>query len=162
MPNKGLTDETAIEKCERLMSEIEAKYGSPADASDDPVAKANRLMDEIERSDADHMAKRTPPAADVLLKVSTKHVRELAQRLNVQEGPNALTELRKALAARPGFLESFMNEPEPAKTLGAGSLIMSREGLCKGSWIQGQTVDTIAKAVLSDVHPAVILRAGLR
>jgi hypothetical protein len=55
-----LTDETALEKCERLLSTIEASEGNTiAKNSDDPVARVNAQLDEIERmGDPDHVAKR--------------------------------------------------------------------------------------------------------
>jgi hypothetical protein len=125
---KGLTDESPVEKCERLMSEIEAKYGPASDASDDPVAKANRLMDEIERGDSDHVAKRTP-ADDVLLKVSSRHIQELALRLNIDPtSPTALADLRKEANARPNFVRDFLAEPAEALTMGPGAAhVMTKE-----------------------------------
>jgi hypothetical protein len=55
-----LTDETALEKAERLLSTIEAGEGNTiAKGGDDPVARVNAMLDEIERmGDPDHVAKR--------------------------------------------------------------------------------------------------------
>ena len=53
-------DETALEKAERLLSTIEASEGNTiAKGGDDPVARVNAMLDEIERlGDPDHVAKR--------------------------------------------------------------------------------------------------------
>ena len=55
-----LTDETAVEKAFRLLDEIEASEGGTiAKNSDDPVARVNAILDEIERmGDPEHVAKR--------------------------------------------------------------------------------------------------------
>jgi hypothetical protein len=55
-----IIDETALEKAERLLSTIEASEGNTiAKGGDDPVARVNAMLDEIERmGDPDHVAKR--------------------------------------------------------------------------------------------------------
>jgi hypothetical protein len=56
-----LTDETAIERAERLLSTIEASEGGTIakGGGDDPVARVNAVLDAIEREgDPDHIAKR--------------------------------------------------------------------------------------------------------
>jgi hypothetical protein len=55
-----MIDETALEKAERLLSTIEASDGNTiAKGGDDPVARVNAMLDEIERmGDPEHVAKR--------------------------------------------------------------------------------------------------------
>lgn len=57
---KGLIDETAVEKAERLLSAIEADQRiAIAKSGDNPVAKAKALLTEVERSaDPAYLAKR--------------------------------------------------------------------------------------------------------
>jgi hypothetical protein len=123
---KGMRDETAIEKNLRLIEEIEAKYGIAPEGTHEheSVAKLDRLLTAIEQSadHPDHVAKRDAPEHDVLWKVSPRHIRELAQRLNIDpSSPTALADLRKEANARPGFVDAFLSEPLPAKTMGAGA-----------------------------------------
>jgi hypothetical protein len=122
LPNKGLTDETALEKLERLLAPIEADV---VDESD-PIQKANALMEKVLRDDS---------SADPLLNVPSHLLPELAERLNIDRfGKNALSELRKAAGERPGFVAAFLNEPTPAKTLGVGaSHTATKEQLEKAS-----------------------------
>jgi hypothetical protein len=57
---KYLIDESSLEKADRLLSSSEASEGDTiAKYSDDPVARVNAMLDEIERmGDPDHVAKR--------------------------------------------------------------------------------------------------------
>jgi hypothetical protein len=110
-----LTDMSALEILDATLTKIEKTYTADerTGADDDSaLAKLEATLTEIERS--------TP--IDVLAKVRPSQIRELAQRLNVDpDGPNALAELRKIAGARPMFVESFLAEPMPAKTMGAGA-----------------------------------------
>jgi hypothetical protein len=153
---KGMRDETAIEKNIRLLEEIEAKYGIAPEGTHEheSVAKLDRLLTAIEQSadHPDHVAKRDAPEHDVLWKVSPRHIRELAQRLNIDpSSPTALADLRKEVNARPGFVDAFLSEPLPAKTMGAGAAIaFSPEKIQKLAQSQGragQSVDDFRKAM---------------
>jgi hypothetical protein len=105
-----LTDMTALEKAERLLAQVEASVV----VENDPLAKATALIDSA-------LARHAP--VDVLAKVQPHLLRQLAQRLNVDpDAPNALAELRKVASARPMFVEEFLNEPLPSKTLGPGAV----------------------------------------
>ena len=96
------------------------------DADNESVAKVNATLAQIEQSyDHDDRVAKNHIASqmfDPLLKVSTRNLRELQQRLNIEPSPTAYAELKKALADRPGFLEAYLNEPAPALTMGAGAV----------------------------------------
>jgi hypothetical protein len=108
-----LTDMSAQEILEETLTKIEKTYTADertGAADDSAIAKLDAMLTEIERS----------APIDVLAKVKSHMLRELAQRLNVNpDGPNALATLRKVAGDRPGFVEAFLNEPLPPKCAGA-------------------------------------------
>jgi hypothetical protein len=158
---------------------------SDAFSKDIAIAELAKALEKMTRAEIDALAKKygvdltaalegedlrkadglTDDELICLNHVPPTQLRDLAKRLNVDpDAPGALNELRKAAAARPFFIEAFLNEPLPPRTLGAGAaFVMSAEQVAKASHIQGQNADTLAKAVdLGEVHPAHILRAALK
>jgi hypothetical protein len=109
-----LTDESAIEKCERLMAAIEAGVAD----ENDPIAKSDALVAKA-LADADQ----TP---DLSL-IPVRHIREFAKTIGIEAGsPDSYAQLKKKATKRD--VEKFLSTPVPAKTLGAGAtLAMSKE-----------------------------------
>lgn len=131
---KGMTDESPIEKCERLMAAIEAGEG----ANNDPVAKLDALVAKALAGED-----QTP---DLSL-IPVRHIREFAKTIGIEAGePGAYEALKKKATRRD--VERFLSTPVPPKCAGAGAVHLPPEkveamaklngfGMSEAEWKRG-------------------------
>jgi hypothetical protein len=115
LPNKGLTDESPLEKLERLLAPLESNE------DDSAIAKNDRLIAKALADD--------DQTADLNL-IPVKHIREFAKFVGIESGePDSYDKLRKR--ATKSDVERFLATPVPPRCAGPGIPHLSNEQIRK-------------------------------